>query len=168
MVFRTELLALLPSLRGFARFLAREPSMADDLVQETVLRALDRMAQFEVGSSLKAWCFTILRNIFLEQRRRGKKEQEVLEHYGQHSSHRAPPSADGRQEVQELETLLWQLTPLLREALVLIGAQGMTYGEAAEICGVDVGTIKARVSRARSMLHRLTQQQVGEGGAGHE
>lgn len=163
LAFRAELLALLPSLRGFARFLARDPSMADDLVQETVLRALDRMAQFEAGSSLKAWCFTILRNIFLEQRRRGKKEQEVLEHYGQQPPLGTPSSADGRQEVQELEVMLWQLTPLLREALVLIGAQGMTYMEAAEICGVDVGTIKARVSRARTMLHKLAQQQTSLG-----
>lgn len=157
------MLALLPSLRGFARFLARDPSMADDLVQETVLRALDRMAQFEPGTSLKAWCFTILRNIFLEQRRRGKKEKEVLEHYGQQPSQRVSSSADGRQEVQELEALLWQLTPLLREALVLIGAHGMTYVEAAEICEVDVGTIKARVSRARTMLHKLTQKQGRKG-----
>lgn len=162
--FRAELLTLLPSLRGFARFLARDPSMADDLVQETVLRALDRMAQFEEGSSLKAWCFTILRNLFLEQRRRGKKEREVLEHYGQQPAQRVAPSADGRQEVHELEGLLWQLSPLLREALVLIGAHGMTYVEAAEICEVDVGTVKARVSRARSMLHKLAQQQAGEGG----
>ncbi len=164
LAFRTELLTLLPSLRGFARFLARDPSMADDLVQETVLRALDRATQFEAGSSLKAWCFTILRNLFLEQRRRGKKEREVLAHYGQHPSQRAASPADGRQEVQELEVLLWRLTPLLREALVLIGAHGMTYVEAAEICEVDVGTIKARVSRARSLLHKLAQQQAGEGG----
>lgn len=153
------MLALLPSLRGFARFLARDPALADDLVQETVLRALDRMAQYEVGTSLKAWCFTILRNLFLEQRRRGKKEREVLANYGQHPPQRAVSPADGRQEVHELEALLWQLTPLLREALVLIGAQGMTYAEAAEICEVDVGTIKARVSRARTMLHKLAQPQ---------
>ncbi|MCP1242676.1 sigma-70 family RNA polymerase sigma factor [Acetobacter lambici] len=158
------MLALLPSLRGFARFLARDPTMADDLVQETVLRALDRMAQYEAGSSLKAWCFTILRNLFLEQRRRGKKEREVLAHYEQQPPLRAASAADGRQEVHELEVLLWQLSPLLREALVLIGAQGMTYVEAAEICEVDVGTIKARVSRARTMLHKLAQQQAGEGG----
>lgn len=164
LAFRAELLVLLPSLRGFARFLARDPSMADDLVQETVLRALDRMAQYEAGSSLKAWCFTILRNLFLEQRRRGKKEREVLAHYGQQPPQRVDSPADGREEVRELEVLLWQLTPLLREALVLIGAQGMTYAEAARICEVDVGTIKARVSRARTMLHVLAQQQAEQGG----
>lgn len=159
------MLAILPSLRGFARFLARDPALADDLVQETVLRALDRMVQFEAGSSLKAWCFTILRNLFLEQKRRGKKEREVLAHYEQQPPSRVVSPADGRQEVQELEVMLWQLTPLLREALVLIGAHGMTYAEAAAICEVDVGTIKARVSRARTMLHRLARQQAGEDGA---
>ena len=158
------MLALLPSLRGFARFLARDASLADDLVQETVLRALDRMTQYEPGSSLKAWCFTILRNLFLEQKRRGKKEREVLAHYEQQPPPRVASPADGRQEVHELERMLWQLTPLLREALVLIGAHGMTYAEAAEICEVDIGTIKARVSRARTLLHRLAQPQLGEGG----
>lgn len=158
------MLALLPSLRGFARFLARDASLADDLVQETVLRALDRMAQYEPDSSLKAWCFTILRNLFLEQKRRGKKEREVLAHYEQQPPSQVASPADGRQEVHELEQMLWQLTPLLREALVLIGAHGMTYAEAAEICEVDAGTIKTRVSRARTMLHRLAQPQMGKGG----
>lgn len=155
--FRKELLPLIPSLRAFARFLARNPSMADDLVQETILRALAKYEQYEPGTNLKAWVFSILRNLFLEQVRRTKKEQEVLDSYAfnvaSHGSH--DPAGPARQAVQDLDHILWKLTPLLREALVLIGAQEMTYEEAAVICGTSVGTMKTRVSRARAELMKL-------------
>lgn len=155
--FRKELLSLIPSLRAFARFLARNPSMADDLVQETILRALAKCEQYKADTNLKAWVFSILRNLFLEQVRRRKKEQEVLDSYAVDvaptTTHQ--PAGPARQAVQDLDHLLWQLTPLLREALVLIGAQEMTYEEAARICGTSVGTMKTRVSRARAELMKL-------------
>lgn len=152
--FRKELLPLIPALRAFARFLARNPSIADDLVQETILRALAKCEQYEQDTNLKAWVFSILRNLFLEQVRRAKKEQEVLDTYAFNvgSNTTNAPEGPARQAVQDLDHMLWQLSPLLREALVLIGAQEMTYEEAASICGASVGTMKARVSRARAEL----------------
>lgn len=156
---RTELLALLPSLRAFSRFLARDAALADDLVQETVVRALSKAAQFEAGTNLKAWLFSILRNFFLEQVRRNNREQEVLSDYAAspdrviHSS----PLTQEREAIRELDHFLWSLSPLLREALVLIGAQEMTYEDAALVCGVTVGTMKTRVSRARAELQILLE-----------
>ncbi|MFT8890584.1 MAG: sigma-70 family RNA polymerase sigma factor [Acetobacter papayae] len=160
-------MTLVPALRGFARFCARDPALADDLVQETVLRALSNMHSYQPGpdSHMRGWCLTILRNLFLQQIRRGKKESAVLQHYAHNtdttSRHEEERQADN---VNELEQLLWRLSPLLREALVLIGAQEMTYAQAAEICGVGVGTMKARVSRARATLRML----LDEGRSGDE
>ena len=143
--------ALLPDLRGFARFLTRDAAAADDLVQDTVVRALAAHAQFQLGSNLKAWLFTIQRNAFYEQTRRNRRQTRVL-------AERLPdpestaPDVSARGEVSDLQRLLFTLPPLLREALVLVGAQELSYEQAATICGVPVGTVKARVSRARSQL----------------
>ncbi|GBR02124.1 hypothetical protein AOE01nite_02350 [Acetobacter oeni] len=115
------------------------------------MRALASRAQFDPSTNLKAWTFTILRNLFYEQGRRRKREQAVLEQYGSGTRMNASPDADSYQ-VSDLDSMLWQLSPLLREALMLVGAQEMSYDEAAVICGVAVGTMKARVSRARAAL----------------
>ncbi|MCH4144347.1 sigma-70 family RNA polymerase sigma factor [Acetobacter peroxydans] len=158
--FRAELMALVPALRGFARFCAREPAMADDLVQETILRALSNMHSFQQGTDghMRGWCFTILRNLFLQQVRKGKRETALLEYYAHNND--TIHHEDDRQvdSVNELERHLWRLSPLLREALVLIGAQEMTYAEAAMVCGVGIGTMKARVSRARATLRALLEE----------
>ena len=151
---RRDLTSLLPDLRAFARFLARDPVAADDLVQDTVVRALGALGQFRPGTNLKAWLFTIERNAFYEQARRRRREDRLLRE--QDRSERAqPPSQVGRTELTDLQKLLFSLPPLLREALVLVGAQEMSHEAAASICGVPVGTMKARVSRARSALARL-------------
>ncbi|WP_428378119.1 sigma-70 family RNA polymerase sigma factor [Lichenicoccus sp.] len=151
--------ALLPDLRGFARFLTRDASAADDLVQDTLVRALAAQAQFQPDTNLKAWLFTIQRNAFYELARRRQRESRVM-------SARMPPpdsvapAASHRAEVADLQRMLFMLPPLLREALVLVGAQELSHEEAAAICGVPVGTMKARVSRARSQLARAAS---GEG-----
>jgi RNA polymerase sigma-70 factor (ECF subfamily) len=148
---RKELIALLPELRGFARFLVRQRAEADDLVQEAVTRAVAALAQFQPGTNLRGWLFTILRNAHYEQLRRRRSERRALEES-------MPPETGGRPtqyeqaELADLERLLWQMPPLLREALVLVGARGLGYDEAALVCGVPVGTMKARVSRARAHL----------------
>jgi RNA polymerase sigma factor (sigma-70 family) len=146
---RRDLTTLLPELRGYARFLARDRSKSDDLVQDTIVRALGSLTQFQQGTSLKAWMFTILRNAFYEQTRRRKRESAAMELH-------ARTASGGTQlhhgEITDLSQLLWTLPPLLREALVLVGAQEMTHEEAALICGVPVGTMRARVSRARKQL----------------
>jgi RNA polymerase sigma-70 factor (ECF subfamily) len=146
---RREIALLLPELRAYARFLARDRSKSDDLVQDSVVRALASIAQFQQGTSLKAWMFTILRNAFYEQSRRRRREDAALAAHAQSAT-------DGVQshhgEIADLSRMLWSLPPLLREALVLVGAQEMTHEEAAAICGVPLGTMRARVSRARRQL----------------
>jgi RNA polymerase sigma-70 factor (ECF subfamily) len=158
-VLRRELATLLPELRAYARFLVRDRSKSDDLVQDTVVRALAALAQFQPGTSLKAWMFTILRNAFYEQVRRRKREDAALALH-------ARTAAEGLQlhhgEITDLSQLLWRLPPLLREALVLVGAQEMTHEEAAIICGVPVGTMRARVSRARKQLSIVGTHNAGE------
>lgn len=153
---KRELTSYLPDLRAFARFLARDPAEADDLVQDTVLRALGALDQFRPGTNLKAWLFTIQRNAFYETARRRKRETRLLAERGVDVDSEAPRQVS-RSDVSDLQRLLFVLPPLLREALVLVGAQELSHEAAASICGVPVGTMKARVSRARTMLAKLAQ-----------
>jgi len=152
--WRRDVAGLLPELRAFARFLVRAGGEADDLVQETVLRALAASSQYQPGTSVKAWLFTILRNLFYEQQRRKRREVRALS-AGLPRDEAVRPAQHGQTDLADLQILLWQLPPLLREALVLVGAQGLSHEEAAVICAVPVGTMKARVSRARRQLARL-------------
>ena len=147
------MIRLLPDLRGYARFLARDPARADDLVQDALVRALAAIAQFQTGSSMRAWLFTILRNTFFEQARRRRVERAALDRSGS-PEEAVRPAQGGHLDLADLGRVLFTLPPLLREALVLVGAQGLDYAEAAAICAVPVGTMKARVSRARGELNR--------------
>ncbi len=151
---RGAIILLLPELRGYARFLVRHSSEADDLVQDALLRALAALSQYQSGTSLRAWLFTILRNTFYEQARRRKIERAAAERAdpGEHS---VGPAQPGHVALSDLTRQLFLLPPLLREALVLVGAQGLSYEEAAVICAVPVGTVKARVSRARGQLAQM-------------
>jgi RNA polymerase sigma-70 factor (ECF subfamily) len=154
---RPRLVALLPELRAYARFLQRDRARADDLVQESVMRALTALRQFQPDTNLKAWIFTILRRVFLEQTRRAKREAAALmDHAHANPVHQQPHAAD----ISDLSRMLWSLPPSLRESLVLVGAQELTHEEAAAICGVPVGTMRARVSRARAKLAALTEGQL--------
>ena len=146
-----DITGLLPALRGFARFLARDPALADDLVQDAVLRAFNAIEQFQPGTNLKAWLFTILRNHFYEQARRTRRETAVMAEYAD-AGQAAVASPQVQSEIADLQVLIFRLSPLLREALILVGAQGLSHEEAAAICGVPVGTMKARLSRARAQL----------------
>lgn len=148
---RAALAGLLPELRAYARFLAADRARADDLVQEALVRALAALPQFTPGTSMKAWSFTILRRVFLEGARRRRRESAALE---THTHLMADAAAPHPAEAADITRLLWALPPALREALLLVGAQGMTHEEAASICGVAVGTMRARVSRARALLLR--------------
>lgn len=155
---RRALAALLPDLRAFARFLARDRALADDLVQDALVRALGALHQYQPGTSLKAWTFTILRNAYYEQGRRRWRELPLDAAAGNEgAATQAAPDDGSRAELHDLERLIWQLSPLLREALTLVGAQELSYDEAAVICRVPVGTMKARVSRARTALSRAMQ-----------
>ena len=165
MSVRHDIAELLPELRGYARFLVRGRAEADDLVQDALVRALAAIDGFEPGTSLKAWLFTIQRNVFYEQARRRRTERAVMgraavEH-GSAMRTVAAPHQDGQIALDDLARLLWTLSPVLREALVLVGARGLSNEEAAAICAVPVGTIKARVSRARSQIARAMTGQDG-------
>jgi RNA polymerase sigma factor (sigma-70 family) len=157
---RRQMTRLLPDLRAFARFLTRDPTSADDLVQDTVVRALAAQDSFQSGTNLKAWLFTIQRNGFYEQIRRRKRETRLLNEQAA-GSEAPPPEAHRRSDLNDLQRLLWTLPPLLREALVLVGAQELSHEEAAAICGVPIGTMKARVSRARGQLSRTLETADG-------
>lgn len=148
---RRQLAALLPELRAFARFLARDRAVADDLVQDALVRGLAALHQFQPGTSLKAWMFTILRNTFYEQQRRRKREAAVLQANAP-TDVAATPGQEAHSAITDLQGLIWTLPPLLREALILVGAQELSHEEAAHVCGVPPGTMKARLSRARVAL----------------
>jgi RNA polymerase sigma-70 factor (ECF subfamily) len=154
---RGQIAALLPDLRAFARFLVRDRVAADDIVQDSVVRALAAIDQFQPGTNLKAWLFTILRNQFYEQGRRRKREVNALQSRFD-AGLLIDPQQDARAEITDLQQLIWRLPPLLREALILVGAQEMSHEEAAVICNVPVGTMKARLSRARSGLAALLDE----------
>lgn len=147
---RRQLPALMAALRSFARALARDNALADDLVQETILLALRAEAQWDPETPLRAWLFTILRHAWLAHAR--KRSREAARHAQMHPETAAPARQHESSAVAELERAMASLPPSQREALVLVGAQGLSTAEAALICGVPEGTIKARVSRARASL----------------
>jgi len=157
---RRQIAKLLPDLRAFARFLVRDRIAADDIVQDSIVRALAALDQFQPGTNLKAWLFTILRNQFYEQGRRRKREVSALQE--RFDEEAADPQQLARVEITDLQQLIWRLPPRLREALILVGAQEMSHEEAAAICNVPVGTMKARLSRARSGLAELIDQSKAE------
>lgn len=149
---RRGLPGLLPELRAFARFLARDAALADDLVQEAILRGLRAEAQWDPATSLRAWMFHILRNVFLEQMRRRGTERRALERMPEPDQR--PPEQEARNDMADLARALQVLPLPQREALILVGAHGLSHEEAAAVCNVPVGTIKARVARARAALAR--------------
>jgi RNA polymerase sigma-70 factor, ECF subfamily len=151
---REAVLAAVPSLRAFAISLSGNVDRADDLVQETLLRALVNIDSFEPGTNLSAWLFTILRNLFRSEYR--KRRREVEDGDGTYAeSLKSQPEQEARVEFREFRAALAKLPSDQREALILVGASGFSYEEAAGICGCAVGTIKSRVNRARTRLAQL-------------
>ena len=151
---RDGILAAVPNLRAFAMSLSGSLDRADDLVQETMLRALANIDSFEPGTNLSAWLFTILRNQFRTEYR--KRRREVEDADGRYASTlMAYPEQHGRLELEEFRRALDQLTADQREALILVGASGFSYEQTARICGCAVGTVKSRVNRARIRLAQL-------------
>ncbi|MEI7805851.1 MAG: sigma-70 family RNA polymerase sigma factor [Hyphomicrobiales bacterium] len=151
---RDSVLGAVPSLRAFAISLCGNVDRADDLVQETLLRALANINSFQPGTNMSAWLFTILRNHFRSEYR--KRRREVEDADGSYAeSLKSHPAQQGHVEFGEFREALAQLPADQREALVLVGASGFSYEEAANICGCAVGTIKSRVNRARTRLAEL-------------
>ncbi|EAQ03654.1 RNA polymerase sigma-70 factor [Pseudooceanicola batsensis HTCC2597] len=151
---REELVEHLPSLRAFAMSLCRNSAQADDLVQDTIVKAWTNMDKFKAGTNLRAWLFTILRNTFYSARRRSGRE--VADVDGAFSSNLATkPDHDGRLAMKDFEKAFATLPDEQREALLLVGASGFSYEEAADMCGCAVGTIKSRANRGRARLSEL-------------
>jgi len=151
---KEAMLSAVPSLRAFAISLSGNIDRADDLVQETLLRAIANIDSFQPGTNMSAWMFTILRNLFRSEYR--KRRREVEDTDGSYAeSLKSHPEQHSRLEFQEFRTALAKLPPDQREALILVGASGFSYEEAAAICDCAVGTIKSRVNRARTRLADL-------------
>ena len=152
--FKDQLGAVIPHLRAFGRSLSGSRDLADDLVQETLLKAWAARKRFQSGTNMRAWTFIILRNLFLSQMRRARFKGEWDEITASKLL-AAPASQDRHVELGDMQRALMHLPQPQREALILVGAGGFAYEEAAEICGCAVGTIKSRVARGRVALEDL-------------
>lgn len=162
---RDSLIAALPALRAFAYSLTYDADRSDDLVQDTLLRAWAKADSFTPGTHLIAWLFTILRNLFYSEQRKRKREVEDVDG-ALAEGLCALPEQEIRVELAEFGAALGALPVAQREALILIGAQGLSYDETAQVCGVPVGTIKSRVNRARiALVGRLGMSGTGDIGA---
>jgi RNA polymerase sigma-70 factor, ECF subfamily len=146
-----DMVALMPQMHNFARSLCRDGVRAADLVQEALLRAFSNIERFQPGTNLKAWLFTILRNEHYSQLRRQKFEAVGID-TATLPEPSVQPDHDAELELRELHGALSRLPTGQRTALLLVSASGLSYEEAAAICGCAVGTIKSRVARAREML----------------
>ena len=154
--FKRELVALIPHLRAFARTLAGDPASADDLAQDAMIKAWDARASYQMGTNMKAWTFMILRNQFYSEKRRSWRQTQL----DQEAAERTLVAVDNPEApvaLDELRLGLAMLPPEQREALILVGAGGFAYEEAADICGCAVGTVKSRVSRARRSLQAILE-----------
>lgn len=154
--FKALLTENIPHLRAFARSLCGRPDLADDLVQESMLKAWSARTRFQEGTSIRAWTFTILRNVYISQMRRKKFSGEYDELVAERRL-AAPATQQAPLDLQDLQVALQHLPEIQREAIILVGAGGFSYEEAADICGCAVGTIKSRVSRARTTLEGMIE-----------
>lgn len=152
--FKHDLMLQVPSLRAFAISLVGKIDRADDLVQETLMKAWANRTKFTPGTNLRAWLFTILRNEFYTVFRKRRREVEdadgaIAASVGVH------PEQESHMDLADMKAALARLPVDQREALLLVSASDMSYEEAAAVCGVAVGTIKSRVNRARAKLCEL-------------
>ncbi|MES2097794.1 MAG: sigma-70 family RNA polymerase sigma factor [Pseudomonadota bacterium] len=159
--FKVELGQVIPHLRAFGRSLSGSRDLADDLVQETLMKAWAARQRFQAGTNMRAWTFIILRNLYLSQMRRARFKGEWDDLVADRIL-AAPASQDKHVELGDMQRALLHLPQPQREALILVGAGGFAYEEAAEICGVAVGTIKSRVARGRVALESLLSDGRGQ------
>ena len=155
--FKRELVTLIPHLRAFARTLTGDATAADDLAQDAMMKAWDARASYQMGTNMKAWTFMILRNQFYSEKRRSWRQSQL----DQEAAERTLVAVDDPEApiaLDELRQALNTLPAEQREALILVGAGGFSYEEAAEICQCAVGTVKSRVSRARKALHATLER----------
>ena len=146
--------AEIPKLRRYARALLLNKDRADDLVQDTILRALEKKHLYERGTKLRAWLFTLMHNQHVNSVRRSVRRGHTIHVETVTLASPAPQIAS--LELRELERAIARLPEEQRETLLLIGLEGMKYEEVAKICDVPIGTVRSRLSRARTGLHRMT------------
>ena len=158
---REEIVQHLPAMRAFAMSLTHNQALADDVVQDAVIKVWTNFEKFRPGTNLRAWLFTILRNTFYSLRRKRKKEVEDID--GDFAESLAiKPDHDGRLQLRDFLDEFRKLPVDQREALMLVGASGFSYDEAAAMCDVPVGTIKSRANRARQHLAKRLGLRLGE------
>jgi RNA polymerase sigma factor (sigma-70 family) len=157
--FERQLRDVIPHLRAFARSLAGAPDKADDLVQDAMFNAWRARERFRAGTNFKAWMFVIVRNLFLSGVRRTRFTGEWDESVAERTLSTSP-SQDQKLALDDVRRALAHLTPTRRDALILVGAGGFSYEEAAQLCGCPVGTIKSRVARARAEMEQLLDGQL--------
>ena len=158
---KQELIALIPQLRAFARSMCGTAVGADDLAQEAMLKAWKARERFDPGTNLRAWVFTILRNHFYSEQRRAFRSQPLEQEVAENTL-MATDDPTAPLELLALWNALKKLPDEQREAIILVGAGGLSYEEAAEICDCALGTIKSRVSRGR----RTLEDMLNDGSAG--
>jgi len=159
MDLKEEIIDQIPRLRRFARYLARDADHADDLVQETLIRALRALPQLDPGGNLRAWLFTILQNVLRGEWRR--RRRSPVRHDIDADDAPEPAQNGGQFEsaaLAELAVAIRRLPPRFREVLMLCGVEGFDYEEAASVLGVPVGTIRSRLSRARALLKEWSSE----------
>ncbi len=158
---RDEIITHLKPMRAFALSLTRDMARADDLVQDTVVKAWTNIDKFTVGTNMRAWLFTILRNTFYSERRKAKRE--VADVDGAMTERMSvKPAHDGHLALTDFRRAFEQLSAEQREALILVGAQGFAYEEAAKMCNCAVGTVKSRANRGRKRLAELLHMHEDE------
>ena len=151
---KEQIVDYLPEMRAFALSLTRNPTLADDLVQDSLIKAWKNFHQFQTDTNLRAWLFTIVRNTFYSDMRKRKREFDRIDD-AEVDLINTCQNADPIIEAMDFERAFSMLPDQQREALILVGASGMSYDEAAELCGVAIGTIKSRLNRARKKLAEL-------------
>lgn len=151
---REALVTAIPNLRAFAISLTGNPTLANDLVQETLLKAWSNRDKFATGTNLRAWLFTILRNTYFSEFRKMRREIQDVDGVAA-AQLSSPPEQNGHMDMADFRRALATLPADQREALLLVGAEGFSYEEAAAIAGCALGTVKSRVNRARARLADL-------------
>ncbi|MGB6008848.1 sigma-70 family RNA polymerase sigma factor [Castellaniella sp.] len=163
MSFEADLLVWLPNLRRYARALTGDQAWADDLVQDTLERALSRTRLWRPGSNLRAWLLTVLRNLFIDQLRT-RRELPVADETAPWRDLAAPVTEIDGLVLRDVQRALYRLPIEQREVLLLVGLEELSYQEAAKVLGVPIGTVMSRVARGRKHLRALlSEDTVGQG-----